>query len=159
MLLFSSRCILASEAIQTHTKHRLSFSQLSITTMHRNIVLLAFAAAVHGQSLGLSDNDVPPECRSICQPVIDGERVCCSTAGAFRKWLTSDSQRCDTSFDDDSQQYRDCVCQDQAAAAALSPCEQCAAQYPNFFIDNDNDGRGRNGNQGPDIDDNGMSHL
>lgn len=47
--------------------------------MHNTNILLAFAAtaicAVRGQGLGLDNNDVPPECRSICQPVVDVEAV------------------------------------------------------------------------------------
>ncbi|KAL9530157.1 hypothetical protein SMMN14_06066 [Sphaerulina musiva] len=104
--------------------------------MHNTNILLAFAAtaicAVRGQGLGLDNNDVPPECRSLCQPVIDVEASC------------------DNQFDDDAQQYRNCVCQNQSASQALPACDQCAAQYPNFFID-------RNDNDGPDIDDNEIS--
>ncbi|EME81744.1 uncharacterized protein MYCFIDRAFT_78806 [Pseudocercospora fijiensis CIRAD86] len=93
------------------------------------IILAALAAAivvVHGHDL--EPNDVPPECRSICQPVVDLENSC------------------DRQFEDDrdrsthDQQYRDCVCSTQNANQALSTCQNCVVQYPNYFLDlDDND--------------------
>ncbi|KAI5364939.1 hypothetical protein Slin15195_G044770 [Septoria linicola] len=115
--------------------------------MHnKNLILACLATAICAVSgQGLSNDDIPPECRSICQPVVDTER------------------RCDNQFDDDgddnvnqpgvpsNQQYRDCVCQDQNASQALAQCNECTARYPNFFIDNDND---NDDGPGPDVDDN-----
>ncbi|KXT01893.1 hypothetical protein AC578_2170 [Pseudocercospora eumusae] len=90
-------------------------------------VLAAAIAVVRSEDL--EPNDVPPECRSICQPAIDLENSC------------------DRQFDDDDndnnnsdQQYRDCVCKAQNANQALSACQNCVVQYPNYFIDaDDND--------------------
>ncbi|KXT01892.1 hypothetical protein AC578_2170 [Pseudocercospora eumusae] len=96
-------------------------------------VLAAAIAVVRSEDL--EPNDVPPECRSICQPAIDLENSC------------------DRQFDDDDndnnnsdQQYRDCVCKAQNANQALSACQNCVVQYPNYFIDADDN----------DTDDNGM---
>ncbi|PIA91861.1 hypothetical protein CB0940_09811 [Cercospora beticola] len=107
-------------------------------------LLAAAICAVKGQDL--DQNDIPQECRSTCQPVVDTEN------------------RCDQQFDDDdnnnnlqpgipaNQQYRDCVCQDQNAAQALASCVECVARFPNYYLDLD-DNNNPDTPDGPDGDD------
>ncbi|SMR52649.1 unnamed protein product [Zymoseptoria tritici ST99CH_3D1] len=80
------------------------------------LVSLLATAFVSAQEI--DNDDIPQECRDICRPVVEL------------------ADRCDN-FDNDNRE-RDCLCETQNAAAFTS-CNDCTLQYPNFFIDNDDD--------------------
>uniref|UniRef100_A0A2D3V9L8 Extracellular membrane protein CFEM domain-containing protein n=1 Tax=Ramularia collo-cygni TaxID=112498 RepID=A0A2D3V9L8_9PEZI len=85
--------------------------------MLNNKIVLALAAASFVAAQEIERNDIPQECRSICEPVIDISRRC--------------------NFDND-QRERDCIC-DVANNASFATCNECTLRYPQFFVDTDND--------------------
>ncbi|KAK3065340.1 hypothetical protein LTS18_014184 [Coniosporium uncinatum] len=79
------------------------------------LVLLVVCVAVTAQDI--DDNDVPNQCRSVCQPV------------------TLLTQQCDAQNDDDSNGYINCVCNFPDASNLVPICEACVASLE----DHDND--------------------
>jgi len=71
------------------------------------LVLLVVCVAVTAQDI--DDNDVPNQCRSVCQPV------------------TLLTQQCDAQNDDDSNGYINCVCNFPDASNLVPICEACVA--------------------------------
>ncbi|KAF2721255.1 hypothetical protein K431DRAFT_75389 [Polychaeton citri CBS 116435] len=70
---------------------------------------IVIAGIVHAQDI--DNNDVPTQCRSLCDPVVQ---------------LT---QQCDSQNNDDDSGYINCVCNGQNASSIVPTCEACVAVY------------------------------
>jgi hypothetical protein len=83
------------------------------------VLLLSLASTVFAQEF--DNNDVPPQCRSVCQSMVDAARTC------------------DQNFDGDRQEV-DCICNTQGASTQLPECAACVRQFdPDRDGDDNND--------------------
>lgn len=79
---------------------------------------LSLLSAVKAQEF--DNNDVPQQCRSVCQAMVDAARTC------------------DRNFDGDRQEV-DCICNTENASTALPECAACIRQFDSDDDDDDDD--------------------
>jgi len=72
-------------------------------------LIVLFVASIAVKAQDIDDNDVPNQCRNVCQLV------------------TSLTQECDAQNDDDSDGYINCVCSFPDASNLVPVCEACVA--------------------------------
>ncbi|KAM0719049.1 hypothetical protein Q7P37_004954 [Cladosporium fusiforme] len=82
------------------------------------ILFIGLAALSAARAQEFDNNDVPQQCRSVCQAMVDAARTC------------------DQNFDGDRQEV-DCICNTEGASTALPECAACVRQ---FDPDTDDDG-------------------
>lgn len=91
---------------------------------YKNALLFVGLAAIGAVKAQEFDNeDVPQQCRSVCQSMVDAARTC------------------DNNFDGDREEV-DCICNTEGASTQLPECAACIRQ---FDIDNDDDDNDSNG--------------
>jgi hypothetical protein len=90
------------------------------------LLLLSLASSIFAQEF--DNNDVPSQCRSVCQAMVDAARTC------------------DQNFDGDRQEV-DCICNTQGASTQLPECAACVRQF-----DTDRDGDDANDQDGKCLD-------
>lgn len=88
-------------------------------------ILLGLTALAAVQAQEFDNNDVPQQCRSVCQAMVDAARTC------------------DQNQDGDRQEV-DCICNAEGASTQLPECAACVRQFDNDG-DNDDDDNNDNG--------------
>ena len=82
------------------------------------LLLLVLAGSIFAQEF--DNNDVPSQCRSVCQSMVYAARTC------------------DQNFDGDRQEV-DCICNTQGASTQLPECAACVRQFDPDRDDDDAD--------------------
>lgn len=93
----------------------------------RTLLLLGLTAAFTAvQAQEFDNNDVPQQCRSVCQSMVDAARTCDQT-------------------NDGDRQEVDCICNTEGASTALPECAACVRLFDsdNDDDDDDNDENGK----------------
>lgn len=85
-----------------------------------SLIFLGLAAIGAVTAQEFDNNDVPSQCRSVCQSMVDAARTC------------------DNNFDGDRQEV-DCICNTNGASTQLPECAACIRQ----FSDDDDDQNGK----------------
>lgn len=84
------------------------------------LVLLGLTALAAVQAQEFDGNDVPQQCRSICQAMVDAARTCDQT-------------------NDGDRQEVDCICNTEGASTQLPECAACIRQFDTDDDDGDDD--------------------
>lgn len=87
-----------------------------------SILLIGLAALSSSAVLAqeFDNNDVPQQCRSVCQAMVDAARTC------------------DNNFDGDRQEV-DCICNTEGASTQLPECAACVRQFDTDIDEDDRD--------------------
>lgn len=89
---------------------------------YRNSLLLLGLSAISAvMAQEFDNNDVPGECRSVCQSMVDAAR------------------NCDNTVNGGDRQEVDCICNTNGASTQLPECAACIRQFTND--DDDQNGK------------------
>merc|ERR1712080_615345 len=94
----------------------------NLATMHykNTLLFVGLAALSVVKAQEFDNNDVPMQCRSVCQAMVDAAR------------------NCDNTNSGDPQEV-DCICNTQGASTQLPECAACVRQYDTDDDDDDDD--------------------
>merc|ERR1712080_236712 len=84
------------------------------------LIFVGLAALSVVKAQEFDNNDVPMQCRSVCQAMVDAARNCDNTNSGDRQEV-------------------DCICNTQGASTQLPECAACVRQYDTDDDDDDND--------------------
>lgn len=93
---------------------------------YKTPLLLLTSLASLALTQEFDNNDIPSQCRSVCQSMVDAARTC------------------DRNFDGDRQEV-DCICNSENARTQLPACAACVRQFDTDNDDDDDDGDEQNG--------------